>query len=174
MPEASETRSGPGRRWQRLSFWRKLRYVAEFASAFPFLALVYALPEAAALGLARRVGRLLYYALPRRRHIGLVNLAIAFPELADRERRRILIRSSENLAQTAAEFIRLPRLSNEQIRERVTYAEGSRELVPKEQGHLLTRGTSAIGNSPRSPTASSRNRSTLSVAPSTTRSSIAS
>ena len=140
MPEASEERSAAERRWQRLSLGRKLRYLTEFVVASPFLAFVYALPEVVALGLARGVGRLAYYALRGRRRIGLANLAIAFPDLPDRERRRILIRSLENLAQTAAEFVRLPRLSNEQIRERVTYPEGSRERITADQGHLLLTG----------------------------------
>ena len=53
--------------------------------------------------------------------IGMRNLAIAFPERSHATRRRILRHSLQNLGRTAVEFVRLPQLSDEQLREMVRF-----------------------------------------------------
>lgn len=58
-----------------------------------------------------------------RRHvrIGLVNLAIAFPEHDERERRRILRASYINLGRSGAEYVRLGGFFYRRLAERVAY-----------------------------------------------------
>jgi KDO2-lipid IV(A) lauroyltransferase len=70
------------------------------------------------LGMA---GGWLGYILDRHVRIGLVNLAIAFPEHGERERRRILRASYINLGRSAAEYIRLGGFFHSRLIRRVAY-----------------------------------------------------
>jgi Kdo2-lipid IVA lauroyltransferase/acyltransferase len=64
-------------------------------------------PLSVALWLGRRLGDLLYAAVPRRRRIALANLARAYPELPIDERRRLARRASQHLGMTLSELPRL-------------------------------------------------------------------
>jgi Kdo2-lipid IVA lauroyltransferase/acyltransferase len=71
------------------------------------------------LGIA---GGFIGYCLDRRHiPIGMKNLAIAFPERSEAERRRILRASYINLGRGAAEFIRLGGFFYRRLKDRVTY-----------------------------------------------------
>ena len=71
------------------------------------------------LGIA---GGFIGYCLDRRHlQIGRINLAIAFPEKNEAERRRILRASYLNLGRGAAEIIRLGGFFHQRLRRRVTY-----------------------------------------------------
>ena len=63
-----------------------------------------ALPRPAARWVGAQVAGLAYGALGRLRRVGLRNLALAFPEKADRERERILREEYRNLGYLLAEF----------------------------------------------------------------------
>lgn len=65
------------------------------------------MPLPAALWLGRRLGDLLYAAVPRRRRIALANLTRAYPELPIGERRRLARRASQHLGMTLTELPRL-------------------------------------------------------------------
>jgi len=96
-----------------------LEYLA-LRAAFGALA---ALPLGAALR-AGEAAALVAYVLDRpHRHVGMRNLAIAFPEKPVRERRRILRASFLNLGRMAAELARLPRLSAERLRDMVRFVD---------------------------------------------------
>jgi len=64
-------------------------------------------PIPLALWLGRRLGDLVFAALPRRRRIALANLARAYPELPVRERRRLARRACQHLGMTVVELPRL-------------------------------------------------------------------
>lgn len=55
------------------------------------------LPAPAAAWIGRRLGDILWIALPRRRRVALDNLRHAFPAMSERERRRIARRSCQHL-----------------------------------------------------------------------------
>ena len=61
----------------------------EYALVLPLIALIRLLPESVATLLGKYAALMAYYLVPRRRKLGETNLAIAFPELSERERRRI-------------------------------------------------------------------------------------
>ncbi len=73
----------------------------------------------------------------RHRRIGLVNLAIAFPERSARERRRILVASYRNLGRMVAECAQLHRLTPENVRERIGFAD---EALWRQLPTLLAEG----------------------------------
>ena len=67
-------------------------------------------------------GGLIAYRFDRRHtRIGIRNLEIAFPELSDAERRRILRASYMNLGRTGAEYVRLGGFFYRSLARRVTY-----------------------------------------------------
>lgn len=59
----------------------------------------------------------------RHRRIGLVNLAIAFPEKSEDERRQILLDSYRNLGRMVAECAHMGRLTPENVRQRISVAD---------------------------------------------------
>lgn len=65
------------------------------------------MPLPLALWLGRRVGDLVYAAMPRRRRIALKNLDRAYPELPIAERRRLARRAAQHLGMTLVELPRL-------------------------------------------------------------------
>ena len=65
------------------------------------------LPAPLALGVGRRLGDLTALALPRRRRVTLANVAQAFPELPDADRRRLARRAWQHLGMTVVELARL-------------------------------------------------------------------
>lgn len=62
-----------------------------------------------------------YYGWARLRRVGHRNLALVFPDLGPRERRRLLKRVFRNLGRLLGEFSQFPKLTPETIREIVTY-----------------------------------------------------
>jgi Kdo2-lipid IVA lauroyltransferase/acyltransferase len=64
-------------------------------------------PLPLALWLGRRVGDVVYTAMPRRRRIALSNLGRAYPELPEAERRRLARRAAQHLGMTLVELPRL-------------------------------------------------------------------
>jgi len=71
------------------------------------------------LGIA---GGLIFYHLDRRHtRIGIRNLEIAFPQLSDAERRRILRASYINLGRTGAEYVRLGGFFYRRLARRISY-----------------------------------------------------
>ena len=67
-------------------------------------------------------GGLMFYRFDRRHvRIGIRNLEIAFPELSDTQRRRILRASYINLGRTGAEFVRLGGFFYRRLARRVSY-----------------------------------------------------
>jgi KDO2-lipid IV(A) lauroyltransferase len=87
--------------------------------------LLTALPLPLAMRLAAGVAALAIRLDRRHRRIGLVNLAIAFPEKSPRERLRILVTSYRNLGRTIAECAHMARLTHANVRERIGFANES-------------------------------------------------
>ncbi len=67
-------------------------------------------PEKAATRAARFIAREIGMRLPVTRRVGLANLAIAFPEKTDAERRAIIVECWENLGRTSVEYLFLDRI----------------------------------------------------------------
>ena len=76
-------------------------------------------PVARAVGIA--VGRLVYRCHPHFRRVGLRNLEIAFPDMPEAERRRLLRSEFDNLGRLLAEFSLFPRYRRERVEEVAVY-----------------------------------------------------
>ncbi len=76
-----------------------------------FAGIMARIPLPLACGLARCLGRIAYYVVPRIRKVGLANLELAYGDtLSIQEKRGILKASVAHVAMTAAEFAHMPRL----------------------------------------------------------------
>ena len=102
------------------------------------------LPFRLAFRLGELVGWLLYHCDRPHRRIGLINLAVAFPEKSHNQHCAILRESLLNLGRLIAEFCHLHTLTAENIAERVTFADFAhwQELVQKARstGALILTG----------------------------------
>src|SRR5262249_60823516 len=87
-------------------------------------------PGALPLWLSFRIGEavalLVYWLAAPLRRVGLINLAIAFPDKPLAERKRILRESILNFGRMVAELAHLPHLSDEQLREMVRFEAAAR------------------------------------------------
>jgi Kdo2-lipid IVA lauroyltransferase/acyltransferase len=73
------------------------------------------LPRPLARGVGLAIGRAVYYLHPRLRHVGMRNLARAFPERSPAERRRILRAVFASLGRLLAEFCLFPRYTQANV-----------------------------------------------------------
>jgi KDO2-lipid IV(A) lauroyltransferase len=106
---------------RRRSRARWLRNRLEYAAFLAAYALLAVLPLTVAMRLAASLASLVIRLDRRRRRIGLVNLAIAFPERPVADRRTILVASYRNLGRMIAECAHLSRLIPENVRNVVTF-----------------------------------------------------
>ena len=79
------------------------------------------LPRPIAVFTGRVLGRLAYWAGGGLKHTGQRNLALAFPQLPESERKRILRGCFDNLGRLLGEFSQLPRVTSEQLRSLIEY-----------------------------------------------------
>ncbi|MCI0403142.1 MAG: lysophospholipid acyltransferase family protein [Acidobacteria bacterium] len=98
-----------------------VRHRAEYVAVALLLALLRWLPRALARALGAALARLIGLLHSRWVRVALINLEIAFPELADAERRRILARAFRQWGWLLAEFARFPRHTPRTIEEVIAY-----------------------------------------------------
>lgn len=105
----------PARHWSLLrmsadperSVAYRARHALEVGALRAISMALHVLPRRTALGLGGLIGRVAWMIRVRRGLI-LDNLAIAFPDLAEDERKRLGRASTENFGRTVAEFLRFP------------------------------------------------------------------
>lgn len=95
----------------------------EYAIARALLSGLGALPRRVAVGVGSIIGRLGYFLPGNLRRTGHRNLEIAFPEMPEAERRRILHGSFMSLGRLLGEFSHLPRATPETLRDLIEYDE---------------------------------------------------
>ena len=95
----------------------------EYALVLAFFSFFRVLPFRLAFRMGEGVGWLLYLLDRPHRRVGLLNLALVFPQKSEAERRKILRESLLNLGRLVAEFSHLHTLTPENISERVRFAD---------------------------------------------------
>ena len=86
--------------------------------------------------LARLVGWVLWWCIPKRRHVTLTNLRVCFPELSDAERERLARRVYVRLGRAALDHSVLWEASAEEIRSFVRI-EGVEHILNEENRPLI-------------------------------------
>jgi len=99
----------------------KVQTTIEYALARSLLAFLGLLPRPAAIALGRAMTRIGYRLRGKLRRTGEINLQMAFPELSDEERRRLLRGCFDSLGRLLGEFSQFPHLTPEELRQIVEY-----------------------------------------------------
>ncbi|MEW6301098.1 MAG: lysophospholipid acyltransferase family protein [Thermodesulfobacteriota bacterium] len=128
-PQPSPAAPSPARRKKVIRPAREKHPVvarAEYALFAFFFSLLRRLPFPAAFRIGETVGGVLYACDRPHRRVGLLNLALAFPEKSAAERRAILKESWLNLGRLVAEFCHMHTLTPQNISERVRFTDFAR------------------------------------------------
>ncbi len=96
---------------------RGKQFKLEYLLARSTLGVFGILPRPMAIGLGRAMGRIAYWLPLKLRRTGECNLKIAFPEIGEQERQRLLRGCFDNLGRLLAEFSQFPRMSPERALE---------------------------------------------------------
>ncbi|MGH7451389.1 MAG: lysophospholipid acyltransferase family protein, partial [bacterium] len=118
---------------------RRLKHWLEYQGVLFLLFLAQTLPLSWVLVLGTLLGKFTFSILRIRRRVALENLAQAFPEKSAAELKRIARRSYENFAMMMLEYLRLPKLSATELRQRIRFAM-PQEQNPYEQALALGKG----------------------------------
>ncbi len=95
-----------------------LRHRLEYAAFLPLRLFLATMPDAVCRLVGRAIGQLFYVLAGGRRRTALSNLELAFPELPERERRRIARRSFRGFGDAVLSTLASARLSADQLEER--------------------------------------------------------
>ncbi len=125
----------------------KAQIFLEYAVARGLLSGLGALPRPLAVAAGRGMGRLAYALAGGLRRTGMRNLELAFPELSEREREKILRGSFQSLGRQLGEVSQFPRATPERLREVVEYDSEDVQLldVARERGRGVIFLTSHLG-----------------------------
>ena len=123
---------------------------AEFAAIKALMWLLRALPRSASVALGRATARGAFRVLGSRLRSGVRSLEIAFPEMPEHERRRILEASIENIGRTVVEFANFLPTNGEESKRLVEFDfEGEQFQLYKKakaDGRGVLMPTAHIGN----------------------------
>src|SRR5438105_10902850 len=95
--------------------------IMEYAAARGLLGALGVLPRPAAVAAGRALGRLAHMLGGGLRRTGEINLRLAFPDMDERERTRILRGCYDSLGRTLGEFSQFPRATRASLRELIDY-----------------------------------------------------
>ena len=98
-----------------------MRERLEYALLWPWVKFLGLLPRPIARAAGISLGLIVYAVHGRLRHVGLRNLSLAFPEMPEPERRRLLRGEFISLGRQLAEVCLFPRLSRENVESVVVY-----------------------------------------------------
>src|SRR5688572_23318812 len=98
-----------------------LKVMLEYSAARSLLGILGVLPRPLAIKSGRAIGRIAYSLPGKLRRTGERNLEIAFPEMSDHEKRRLLRGCFESLGRLLAEFSQFPRMSAAHLRQIIEY-----------------------------------------------------
>ncbi len=106
----------------------------EFAVVWVLVHLLGMLPRGVARAVGAAVGALAYRGLERLRKVGLRNLQLAFPEMAEQEREAILRQVYRNLGYLMAEFCKMPGYTAAEAGEFIRYDGLENYLQARDKG----------------------------------------
>ena len=98
-----------------------MRRKLEYAIAWPFIKILGLLPRPLSRALAIGLAQAFYLLHLRLRHVGMRNLAMAFPEKTEAERESILRGEFTSLGQQLSEVCQFPRYTLENVEQVVVY-----------------------------------------------------
>ena len=123
----------------------KVQSALEYATARAVLTGLGLLPRSLAVATGRGIARIAYGLSDRLRRTGFRNLELAFPEMDERERERILRGCFANLGRLLGEFSQFPRATPESLRQ-IVECQGLENLqAARERGRGVILFTGHLG-----------------------------
>ena len=98
-----------------------MRQRLEYALVWPVAKALGLLPRPLSRAIAILLASAVYYLYPRLRHVGMPNLQRAYPEMAPRQRRKILRGVYRSLGRQLAEFCMFPRYTRSNVSQVAVY-----------------------------------------------------
>jgi KDO2-lipid IV(A) lauroyltransferase len=123
-----------------------LRHRVEYLAVRSILELLGWLPHRASRALCAVLAALSYRLWPRLRRVGLVNLRLAYPDWSERQRRRVLFASFQNLGRMLADFAHFPRWARANMERIIVYDGFEHFARAREQGKGVLFLTAHFGN----------------------------
>jgi len=123
----------------QLLYMRRLKHWLEYQGTRFLFFLAPILPWSWMLAAGGLLGKFTFSILRIRRRVTLENLAHAFPEKSAAELKNIARRAYENFGMMMLEYLRLPKLSPEELQRRISFAMPA-EQNPYEQALALGKG----------------------------------
>lgn len=119
-----------------------MRRELEYAVAWPFIKIMGGLPRPLSRAFAIGISQIVYLLHRRLRRVGMRNLTLAFPEMSDAERKRILRGEFRSLGRQLAEVCRFPKYTKENVDDIVVYEgfENYEQARARGKGVLLFAG----------------------------------
>ena len=102
------------------------------------------LPRSLSLAIGRMIGSFLYYCIPLRKKIALINLKIAFPKKSNYEINQILKKCYVHFGMLISDFLRLPKLNEKNIHKLVELDSKTKQLLKENNPSMIM--TAHIGN----------------------------
>lgn len=100
---------------KELSFSLKIKYRVEYGFVWGLTKTLALFPRKISLFLGKNMGRILYLLLPSRFNIARKNLIASFPEISEKKVKTIIKQCWENLGEGAADFVKMPKISKEEL-----------------------------------------------------------
>jgi KDO2-lipid IV(A) lauroyltransferase len=98
-----------------------MRENLEYVLVWAFVHTIGAMPRPIAVAIGKFLAFLAYAVMSRLRKVGLRNLQIAFPQMTEKQRSRIVFQLFQGLGRQLAEFCMFPRYTAENARKVATY-----------------------------------------------------
>jgi Kdo2-lipid IVA lauroyltransferase/acyltransferase len=98
-----------------------VKSVFEYGVAWALISGLGVLPRSAAISIGRTIGHIGYQLPGKLRRTGLRNLELAFPDLSEHQREKLLRGCFDNLGRLLGEFSQLSRATRENLRELIEY-----------------------------------------------------
>jgi KDO2-lipid IV(A) lauroyltransferase len=117
----------------------------EFIPAWLLLKSLEALPRAASILIGKLIGQSAYFLAPRLRRTADRNLSLALPELKSHERSAIVKSLFRNIGRLLGEFAQFPRITPDNIGERVVYQDFDNYQVAAARGKGVLFLTGHVG-----------------------------
>jgi len=119
--------------------------VIEFAMVWMLVTLLGALPRTWARACGAAIGALAWHLLPRLRRVGMVNLALAFPEMLPTEREHILRTEYTMLGWQIGEFCQMRRYTRRNTQDLIRYQGLENYLAARDAGRGVLVITGHLG-----------------------------
>lgn len=98
------------------------------------------LPRKVSIFLGKIIGLIMYYFIPLRSKVALINLKIAFPEKKDSELKIILKKCYKHFGILISDFLRLPKINEKNISSIVNFNDQARNMLSKNKSNIIMTG----------------------------------